>query len=212
MTNLLIVEFLYKDNNKKYSRKEIKMKLFNWSNNEYTSKYKIFFSYMLSNKRKLLNATSIVPFSILFNYSWTNAIVNNYDKNEVLKIAFIQTLGHEISHKLCDKFFVCKNRQERIFHKWTREIYNDFYGCKLCNDSSKDKVITSCRYKEQYRTKNSCVSYNCNSHPSWEKRIEYIKMGVFDEKLIYQIAKDTGCNNKILIHKVCEHYKRIELK
>lgn len=58
--------------------------------------------------------------------------------------------------------------------------------------------------------------YNKESktHPSWNKRLEYAEIGVFNKELINQIYADSKCNNDDLLNEVIEFYKNrlIELK
>ena len=65
------------------------------------------------------------------------------------------------------------------------------------------KYKLSCKQKKDKDTR---------SHPSWNRRIEYISNYNFDYNLIDKIAFDVGCENSKLILAVKKHFSEIKLK
>lgn len=84
-----------------------------------------------------------------------------------------------------------------------QEVYCDFYGTSAFANKEKNKLISSIIYKIQDKDQN----YSDISHPSWNKRLEYAKIGSFNDKLIIQIYKDSGCKNKRALNKALNFYK-----
>ena len=94
------------------------------------------------------------------------------------------------------------------FISWVNEVHADFGAAEKMADSSRNKLILSMKYKLSLKQTDN----DSPTHPSWEKRLDYVSNYDFDETLIRKIAEDTGCQNEILINKIISYYKPIMLK
>lgn len=117
------------------------------------------------------------------------------------------TIGHELTHKEKD-FFSFRYILSYKFISWVNEVHADFGAAEKMADSSRNKLILSMKYKLSLKQTDN----DSPTHPSWEKRLDYVSNYDFDETLIRKIAEDTGCQNEILINKIISYYKPIMLK
>lgn len=147
-----------------------------------------------------LNANSSFYRIILVSEEWALRLINS--KDELTQTAFLLTIGHELGHK--------QKHINRLLHltnlkflSWIQEVYCDFYGAVIFGNKEKDKLIESIVYKSQDKN----LDYYDASHPSWNLRLKYAKVGKFDEELIKQIYKDSDCKSKKILNKVIKFYK-----
>ena len=95
------------------------------------------------------------------------------------------------------------------------EVHADFGAAEKMVNGCKQKLLDSINYKSEINESiinSSKLNKNeknrkLGSHPSWSQRKKYVERGTFDDELIKEIAKTTGCYNTELIKKVREYYK-----
>lgn len=181
-----------------------------------------------------LNGSSFVPLIVNVNTDWAYYVcINDCPDTE---IAFLMTIGHELGHKKKDlvprklsKSISNIAESEKIFIRWVREVYCDFYGLKKIHNGDINKFDISTNIKIAY-IKNElqlkgCSEEICNraadkdtmNHPSWNKRKKYIYHRKFNEELLHHIAGDviefTKCDieqnrQKELISAIWEFYDK----
>lgn len=152
------------------------------------------------------NASATIPGIILINSVWAYLLITGYD-NEVVMDAFDMTICHELTHLDNDYLYIEPFTKESRFVYWVNEVHADFGGIVKAFDGDGVRGIKSLQYKYELignRDKDSRM------HPSWQKRIEYVRSGIFDSHLIRKIADAVGCKDQDLIDKVCGHYASIE--
>lgn len=153
----------------------------------------------------ILSACAISPDHILASQEWAIRLFLN---NEI-KDAFTITIGHERVHLEKDFFYKKPiNKFGKKFVNWVNEVHADFGAAEKMADSSRNKLILSMKYKLSLKQTDN----DSPTHPSWEKRLDYVSNYDFDETLIRKIAENTGCQNEILINKIISYYKPIMLK
>lgn len=179
---------------------------------------KIVFSWFY-NQSDFLNASARLKNFIILNSRWAYQIVK--DNNEQTRNAFCITIGHELTHKEGD---ICKSKYgigARRFICWVNEVHCDFGGAQKMADSDREKLLMSCEYKQDIKKSNIKVKKfnkktkksdeDAESHPDWEKRINYVKEYDFNEKLIKKIAEDVNFHDEEIIQRVCHEYDDIYL-
>lgn len=172
----------------------------------FTQNTKIVFTWILDGASCIPNAMSVFPGLIVVNAEWAARLVLLDD--EVVKMAFRFTMGHEMTHQSGDYVFLEAFTKDRKFVNWVNEVHSDYGGAQLAFNGNINNAITSIRYK----AKDFKVDQDSQTHPSWKHREEYIKKGMFDDILIKRIAYNAECSNKALIEKVCNHFAPIKLK
>ena len=183
---------------------EYKFVLLKWTK-KYSISEKIIFSWLFDAGSKVLNASATIPGIVLVNAEWASRLVLNAGDKE-METAFELTIGHELTHHENDYFFLDPFTKDEKFIYWINEIHADFGGIQkmFAGDVSQGEIAM--RYKQRNRTTKDKDTY---THPSWEKRISFIKEHNFDEKLIRVVAQMTGCENEHLIDRVCRHFERM---
>ena len=151
---------------------------------------KFMYSWFWSAGVHVPNASATVPGLILINAEWASRLVLNQD-NPHMHDAFALTIGHEITHQEKDFYYLDLFSADGKFINWVDEVHADFGGGQKGLDS-KDK--------------------DTRSHPSWNRRIDYILHYDFNEELIDKIAFDCGCNNNKVITAVKNFFDVIELR
>lgn len=132
--------------------------------------------------------------------------------------AFFITIGHELSHKSKELFWLRLPIRNLKFVAHVNEVHADFNATKVMCDFNRAMLVASCEYKKKFKEEKykkegkPFVDKDRLSHPSWTRRIIYAKEYNFDKDLIYRIADDTGCKNKRLIKKAIKFYDEIVLK
>ena len=167
---------------------------------------KIVFSW-LYDTNSCLNANAMVHKCIIFNAEWAARIVL-FDNLDTMN-AFRDTIGHELTHK--DKEFSrCKrSRKDRIFVARINEVHADFGAGPKMMGNRRDLILQAIEYKKSLKKKDK--ESKLSSHPSWEKRYEYIKNYDFNRKLIERVAEDMGYTNAKLIDEIDAFYDDIVL-
>jgi hypothetical protein len=145
-------------------------------------------------------AIDITGSRISLNTEWLRRIVK--DEGEEGEKALAVSLAHEMSHRL-DYQQIVLNHNDRKFIKWINELFADYHAVQLALDGDTNLFEKTVKYK----TNNSNVSKDYFSHPSWNRRVEYIKNYSFDSDFIRLVAKECNCNNQKLIDNVCNHFK-----
>lgn len=167
------------------------------------------FPYNSCLTRENLNANSglFKHSSIIATPEWAFQLVCN---NESAHIAFLMTLGHELTHKEKDLFppiYGCGTK----FVAWVNEVHADFGGVQKMLTGNRKIALETIEYKiqqKQYQKKQSQDAW----HPSWTHRKYYIKNYNFNADLIRQIAEDVKYHNKYIVNHVSSHFEEIVLK
>lgn len=145
--------------------------------------------------------------------------------------ALKSSVGHELGHKndympkskikrfllncaeLLDGLFfkyVPYVSKEFKFYLWIWEVHADFYGCFIALNGSRTNQLMSIDFK--ISKKSGTICKDSYTHPSWEKRLKYIKFYNFDRRLILQVARDAGFSlNECLLENIILHYGTIVL-
>lgn len=162
------------------------------------------FTTMKDGFTSLLNAKAVQPNHILVSPEWAAKLL--LSKNEAIRNAFSITLGHEIMHNEGD--FSCKHiySKNKKFVNWVNEVHADFGAAQKMVNSNKQKLIDAIIYKRAFKNKKKWDK-PYDTHPSWNQRKQYATNFDFDDILIDQIAKDTGCENEDLKDKVKSFYR-----
>lgn len=172
---------------------------------------KIVFTYKKDAGAKFLSAgayTPGAPDEIWFNSEWAARLLY-YDDQSIWN-AFSLTVGHELTHKENDFSQRTLCIRDMKFISWVNEVHADYKSALKRAGSSRDKLIASHNYK--LKAKNILYrDHNTGSHPSWRKRIYYIKNFDFNRELIDEIARDTKCKNQELINRINDYYDSIIL-
>lgn len=121
--------------------------------------------------------------------------------------AFLITIGHELTHKDCDIFFLKHGLRNIRFVAWVNEVHADFGATQKMANNNRQELVNSMKYKKSYKEEDK----DKTNHPSWERRIYYAEHFDFGKELIQQIAKDAGCKNQKIINRVCQHFQEIKL-
>lgn len=127
--------------------------------------------------------------------------------------AFLMTLGHELTHKekdlspliglLIATLYLTNPISGLRFVAHVNEIHADFGAVGKFAKNDKEKQIAAMQYKAK-RTNET--GEDTIAHPLWKHRIEYIGEYNFDESLIKEIAKRSGCKCQRLIALVAKYY------
>lgn len=193
--------------------KGIGKRLNNYRKSINSNGYIIVFSCFQSALNGILNADSIIPKIITISPRWAVQLIL-FDSSET-RNAFLITIGHELTHKDGDFSMLSKEGPDRIFISWVNEVHADFGAAEKMVNGCKQKLLDSINYKSEINESiinSSKLNKNeknrkLGSHPSWSQRKKYVERGTFDDELIKEIAKTTGCYNTELIKKVREYYK-----
>lgn len=200
---------------RKVEKKEIKKILLKEIKDiEFVNPKNIMFDcYLFGNNRKL-NACCTLCEVIALNGGWATELVLGRDDVYERKNALRITLGHEMTHLKYNWKCKKKPNADKKFSHWVDEIHADFGAAEIASKCSRKSLISFYEYKlkKQRENDNKYKDKPTIKHPSLEQRMGYAKEYDFDEKLIKQIAKDTGCKNKKLIQKSCDVFNTIHLK
>lgn len=167
---------------------------------------KIAFSWLFDMGSKTLNACALLPGIIIVNSEWAAHLVL-FGTAETIN-SFKGTIGHELTHQDKDYVFWEFWTKDKKFVNWINEVHADFGGAVKCLESKRQNAIEAISYKKKYKCKKD---RDTTSHPSWNKRLEYISKYDFDEILIRKIAAEVGCKNQKLIINICSYYAELRL-
>lgn len=172
------------------------------------NKIRIAYSWLWDSGGRVPNASSTIPRLILVNAEWAAMIVL-LQNDEKMHDAFRLTIGHEMTHQN-DHFFLARPFSKNArFTYWVNEVHADFGGAVMAFEGDVARCAEAMQFKKKCKGERDRDGY---SHPSWRRRIEYIRDNDFNRELIYKIANITGCKNESLIEHVCDQYKDIKLK
>lgn len=218
MRNFLLAIYVYMSTKQKKMKVKDKINLLNKELEQFDQssiKLRYDFIFMLGTT---LNATAILPKTIIINSAWIKKIIFDYD-NPIMHDAFLMTINHEMTHKeknhhsllfkfkrICYSLYNLKN--DRKFFNWVDEVHADFGGINKAFDGNRNKAISIMEYKLISKK----TDEDTKSHPSWKKRITYVSNYDFNEKLIDKIANDCNCMNEKLISLMKNYYGNIILK
>lgn len=154
------------------------------------------------------NASATIPGLILINAEWASRIVLDQD-NPHMHDAFVLTICHEMTHQERDFYYFDLFSTDGKFVYWVDEVHADFGGIIKGLEGSRVRAKNAMNYKLSCKRS---FDKDKRSHPSWNRRMEYVSNYDFDEKLIEQIASDCGCNNTKLISAIKNYFDKIELR
>ena len=166
----------------------------------------IIFSYLYSQSNHP-NANAFLGKSMLLNPEYAVSLILYYNdncNNDKFRKAFEQTIGHELTHK---ERYQEKYKQltpfrlplkKMKFTAWVNEAHADFGGAQKMANSSRQTLLEVMEYKKAQHPDSKDICH----HPSWERRMYYVKKFDFTNELIEQIAKDVGYKNQKFIDKV----------
>lgn len=170
-------------------------------------KGKIRYSWLWSVGVHVPNASATIPGFILINAEWASRIIFDQD-NPHMHDAFALTVCHEMTHQEKDFYYFDLFSVDGKFVNWVDEVHADFGGVLKGLDGDRTKASLAMKYKLSCKTKKD---RDTRSHPSWNKRIEYIANYDFNADLIDKIAYECGCKNNKLIMAVKNFFDVIEL-
>lgn len=169
---------------------------------------KLHYMWLWDSGGRFPNASATIPGIILVNAVWASLLVEGFEDKRIID-SFSMTIGHEMTHQEKDYFYLEPFSNEQKFVNWVNEIHADYGGIIKAFDGNVNRGIKALELKKHYKGEKD---KDRRSHPSWERRIEYIKTFDFNADLIKEIAKSTNCDNKRLINKVCDYYDSIALQ
>ena len=170
-------------------------------------KGKIRYAWFWSAGVHVPNASATIPGLILINAEWASRIVLNRD-NPYMHDAFALTVCHEITHQEKDYYYFDLLSVDGKFVNWVDEVYADFGGVQKGLEANRSRATFAMEYELSCKKKKD---KDTRSHPSWDKRINYILNYDFNEELIDKIAVDCGCNNDKLISSIKCFFDEIKL-
>jgi len=173
---------------------------------DFLKNVKVVFTWLLDGASCIPNAMSLFPGLIAVNAEWAARLVLIGD--DEVKRAFRFTMGHEMTHQSGDYMFLEAFTRDRKFVNWVNEVHADYGGAMLAFDGNINDALSAVRYK----AKDFLKDKDYQTHPSWKRREDYLKVGAFDIDLIKGIANEVRCSNNALIDKVCKHFEPIVLK
>ena len=174
---------------------------------EYAGSKSIVFSWLWDGGCKVPNASATIPGIIFINAEWAARIVL-FPDDEDMHSAFRLTMGHEFTHQENDYFFLEPLTKNEKFVYWINEVHADFGGIVKAFDGDIKQGLRAMEYKRKSKIREDKDTF---THPSWERRIRFIREYDFDVKLVRQIANMTGCKNEQLIDRVSRHFDEIIL-
>ena len=173
----------------------------------YSSKKKIIFSWLWDGGGKVPSASATIPGIILINAEWATRIVL-FPDDEDMHNAFRLTMGHEFTHQENDYFFLEPFTKNEKFVYWVNEVHADFGGIVKAFDGKINPALQAMEYKRKSKIREDRDTF---THPSWERRMRFVREFDFDAKLIREIAAIVGCKNEQLIDRVSSHFDGIVL-
>lgn len=132
------------------------------------------------------------------------ATMEQLQKSADTEDELLVALGHEMGHIFLDhgSNSPLLPRKRKRFINWVNEVFADFFALDFAMEKDRKKTLAAMKRKQAYRKKDKSTVY----HPSYELRMKYIENFEFDERLIEEIAKDCGMNEKWMIRKVLDWY------
>ena len=170
--------------------------------------YKIEFSFGrgLSKTGLGANAGLLKHSKIFISPNWIIKLIT--DEYNIAETAFLQTVGHELTHKDGD-FPILKYGVNYVkFIAYVNEVHADFGSAQKMLNSNREQLLQSMLYKQ---SQFSNIDKGDYAHPSWEKRICYVKHFNFTKTLIKQIMYDMNCLNDVIIDDVSSYFDEIIL-
>ena len=168
---------------------------------------KVIFSWIWDIGGRGLNASATIPGIIVVNAEWA-ARIALYPEDLNMHDAFRLTMGHEFTHQENDYFFLDPFTINEKFVYWVNEVHADFGGIIKAFGGSVEHGMSAMEYKKKSKIREDKDTY---THPSWERRIYFIKKYDFNKNLIKEIADIVGCKNEQLISSVSNHFEEIKL-
>ena len=173
-----------------------------------TNKVKVHYLWFWDAGGKFPNAAATIPGNILINAVWASLLAERYNEETVVN-AFKMTVCHEITHQENDYFYIEPFSKNQKFVNWVNEIHADYGGIIKAFDGDVNRGINVLEFKKNCK---GGKDRDGQSHPSWKRRIEYIRKYDFNDDLIKKVAEITGCKNQKLINMLCMFYDNIELR
>lgn len=104
------------------------------------------------------------------------------------------------------------NKADKSFIYQLDEVYADFNGILLMLDRDRERALNAINRKADFLNPENLNSSLKPTHPSWDRRIFYVKNFDFNSTLIRWLAADTGCKNKELIQKAIQTHPELTLR
>lgn len=168
--------------------------------------------YIYRNREPGVNARSYPKVrKIGINTRWIKELSKHPEKE--LADAFFLTLGHEYTHigPELPQIGAKLNKADKYFIHQFNEVYADFNGILLMLDGDRELALNAMNRKTDFLNSKNLNSSLKPTHPSWDRRIFYIKNFDFNSTLIRRLAADTGCKNKELIRKAIQTHPEFTL-
>lgn len=166
--------------------------------------YQLYFKHtsFLKDENMNCNAT-FFNFPIIATPEWAYQLIW---KDPMIEQVFLETLGHEISHKIknLNGFPFSKTG---TFYAYINEIHCDFYASVMFFHSKRQPLVNALSYKYK-RNPQDKRTY---SHPSFGLRLKAVTDYNFTETLIRFIAKEIGYKNEEKIKYAISYFPEIIL-
>lgn len=162
---------------------------------EYATSKRIVFYWLWDGGGKVPNASATIPGIIFINAEWAARIVL-FPDNEDMHNAFRLTMGHEFTHQENDYFFLEPFTKNEKFVYWVNEVHADFGGIVKAFDGRINPALQAMEYKRKSKIREDRDTF---THPSWERRMYFVRKLDFDEKLIREIAAENLKTTKGLV-------------
>jgi len=173
-----------------------------------TNKVKIHYLWLWDAGGRFPNASATIPGVILINSVWVSLLIDKY-ADKTTTDAFKMTISHEMTHQENEFFYIEPFSRNQKFVNWINEIHADYGGIIKAFDGDANRGINALEFKKKCKGEKD---KDGRSHPSWKRRIAYIRKYDFNDDLIKKVAEITGCKNQKLINKLCMFYDNIELR
>lgn len=201
--------------------KRVEQKLVQLLPNESSSKMNKFLQMLLENDITLHIYRDCEPWINARSYPKTRKIgintrwikeLSKYPDKELADALFL-TLGHEYTHigSELPQIGTKLNKVDKSFIRQFDEVYADFNGILLMLDGDRERALNAMNRKADFLNPKNLNSSLKPTHPSWDRRIYYVKNFNFNSTLIRRLATDTGCKNKELIQKAIQTHPELTL-
>lgn len=137
--------------------------------------------FAFSFSRESLNANSTLPGKILISPTWIKKLL---DADPQWRVAFLETIGHELAHKMNEPNPIYWFSKKARLTNWARECRADFYGvefaCKYLPSETRATVIQAMKKKYPASRRSECT------HPSWTTRYKLLERHTHLEQAVFE--------------------------
>lgn len=155
-------------------------------------------------------------YTITFNWLWAYKLYFDTEHKTEMKIAFLETFGHEIGHSrveyptvlVCPFFKIIFSLPKDKFILRSTEVFCDYYGAEVAGvergELIKAKDYTFRIDPNHKKGKDGTDVF----HPTHKDRMKYLKKyDTFCKELLEELAKDSKYKNQAVIDKVWSYYE-----